>query len=62
MVEGRVLGIVFLAVGVLGIVVAVSSRPLYRVEPRRAPNPVLVGVLLGGGMTAFVILLFLFGR
>jgi hypothetical protein len=61
MAEGRVLGILFLAVGVLGVVVAVSSRPLYRVEPRR-PNPVLLGVLLGGGMTAFVILLFLFGR
>ena len=62
MAEGRVLGIVFLAVGGLAIVVSVSGRPLFRVESRRAPNPVLVGVLIGGGMMATVILLFLFRR
>jgi hypothetical protein len=59
MVEGRVLGILFFAVGGLAIVVSISGGPLFRVEPRRAPNPVLVGVLIGGGMMAAVVLLFL---
>jgi hypothetical protein len=62
MAEGRVLGILFFAVGGLAIVVSVIGKPLFRVEPRRAPNPVLVGVLVGGGMLTGFVLVFLFGR